>query len=338
MKAGCTAYDTIEEVHSTPLKELHRTSGCVVELHWQDEQTIDLLFVLAICFAIHNDKWAKRYTLQCFNCYFLSWAIIVITMRKSAVCGDGLNMAVQDGIRQGGNHVAWDVTSSVARWGWQWKRERTQKQGQDLDLDSQKRELALEREIEQERDLKRDLEQVQLECGPGQELELTAVRVQELMLVLDRVRLHWEWRRRLMQVLVPDREVEQEVLQVLGKILELELARALEQRQELLRWHLPQQPKERMRMRELARSLVLEPEAERERRRKLGIRLHRLKRLRVQERERVVKLLQERVLGGLGQIPLVLEWALALDWNLGAGGKNDTVILLDRLAKTNSYR
>jgi hypothetical protein len=93
MKAGCTAYDTIQEVKS--FKELDSTSHCVVELNWREEPTIDLLFVLSICFAIRNDKQADRYTLQCYNCYFLSWAIIVITMRKSAVCGAVLNTAVK---------------------------------------------------------------------------------------------------------------------------------------------------------------------------------------------------------------------------------------------------
>src|ERR1700734_3916749 len=78
MRAGCIAYDTITEVHSTNLKELHEMSNCVVELHWQGKQTIDLLFVLSICFAIQTNKWAKWYTLQSYNCYFLLWAIIVI--------------------------------------------------------------------------------------------------------------------------------------------------------------------------------------------------------------------------------------------------------------------
>ncbi|KIM89757.1 hypothetical protein PILCRDRAFT_195630 [Piloderma croceum F 1598] len=91
MKTGCIAYDTIQEVDSTSLKELNGTSSCVVELHWKSKGTIDLLFILSICFAIHNDKWANRYTLQRYNCYFLSWAIIGITMRKSAVCGAVFN-------------------------------------------------------------------------------------------------------------------------------------------------------------------------------------------------------------------------------------------------------
>ena len=90
MKTGCMAYDTIQELDSTSFEELDSTSSCVVELHWQGkerEETIDLSFVLCICFAIHSDKLADRYTLQRYSCYFLSWVIIGITMRQSAVCG-----------------------------------------------------------------------------------------------------------------------------------------------------------------------------------------------------------------------------------------------------------
>ena len=91
MKIGCIAYDTIQEVESNSLKQLDSASSCVVELHWQGEETIDLLFVLSICFAIYNDEWANRYTLQRYNCYFFSWAIIEITMRKSVVHGTVFN-------------------------------------------------------------------------------------------------------------------------------------------------------------------------------------------------------------------------------------------------------
>jgi hypothetical protein len=95
MKEGCTAYDTIEEVHSN---SLDGTSDCVVELHWQGDQTIDLLFVLSICFRTHNDKWTKRYTLQHYNCYFVSWTIIMIIVRGTTACRDGLKTALEHGI------------------------------------------------------------------------------------------------------------------------------------------------------------------------------------------------------------------------------------------------
>jgi hypothetical protein len=92
MKNGCTAHDSIQEVDS----ELDNTSSCVVELHWQSEseESIDISFVLSICFAIRNDKWADRYTLQRYNCYFLSWAIVAIIMRKSAVCGAAFSTGI----------------------------------------------------------------------------------------------------------------------------------------------------------------------------------------------------------------------------------------------------
>ena len=146
MKTGCIAYDTIQEVDSTSLKELDRTSSCVVELHWRGKETIDMLFVLSICFAIHNDKMANRYTLQRYNCYFLSWAIIEITMRKSAVCG-----AMFTGERR------WGLVQRVLRWAvWQGLAR------------------GLERELEREREL-----------GLERERELKRARVRALKLTLD---------------------------------------------------------------------------------------------------------------------------------------------------------
>jgi hypothetical protein len=119
MKMGCTAHDTIQEVDSTSLKELDSTSSCVVELHWENEESVDLLFVLSICFAIHNDKQAGRYTLQRYNCYFVSWAVIAITMRKSAVCEGVFNVWVWEMERQ-----EWDLEEEVP-WerGLEWQSE-----------------------------------------------------------------------------------------------------------------------------------------------------------------------------------------------------------------------
>jgi hypothetical protein len=98
MKEGCTPYDTIEEVDDTALKELDGTYECVVELRWRGEQTINLLFLLSICFRIHNDERAKRYTLQHYNCYFLSWTIIITVVRKSMTLEARLNAAQELGI------------------------------------------------------------------------------------------------------------------------------------------------------------------------------------------------------------------------------------------------
>ena len=84
MKAGCKTYDMVQMVGSRSLQELQKTSDCVVELHWPGEQTIDLLFVLSVCFALSQDHQAQKYTLQRYNCYFLSWTIIMIAVREAA--------------------------------------------------------------------------------------------------------------------------------------------------------------------------------------------------------------------------------------------------------------
>ena len=84
MKNGYIADDTIREVDSTSSKELDSTSSCVVELHWQIEESINLLFILSICFATRNSKWVDRYTLQRYNRYF-SWVTVAITMRGRSV-------------------------------------------------------------------------------------------------------------------------------------------------------------------------------------------------------------------------------------------------------------
>jgi hypothetical protein len=137
MKNGCTAHDTIQEVDSTSLKEWDKTSSCVVELHWQSEKSIDLSFVLSICFAIHNGKWGDRYTLQRYNCYFISWAIIVITMRKSAVCRAVFNIGkVQGGV--GGLEQELELEL-------EWELERQLARELELEL---ARELELERALE----------------------------------------------------------------------------------------------------------------------------------------------------------------------------------------------
>ncbi|KAG8742510.1 hypothetical protein FRC10_001344 [Ceratobasidium sp. 414] len=76
---GSEAYDTIHEV--TELDKVESTSECLVEL--RPNGTIDLLFILSICFSIHSDPKTQRYTLQRFNCYFFSWTITSIVARHS---------------------------------------------------------------------------------------------------------------------------------------------------------------------------------------------------------------------------------------------------------------
>ncbi|KIM70989.1 hypothetical protein PILCRDRAFT_17525, partial [Piloderma croceum F 1598] len=168
MKIGCIAFDTIQEVDSTSLRQLDSTSSCVVELRWQGKETIDLLFVLSICFSIQNDKLADRYTLQRYNCYFLSWVIIGITIRKSAICGAML-------------YTGPGMLERVLER--ELERELRLELRLDLDLD-----LALDLGRELGRELRRERE-------PERELKLELVRVREL--VLEQIQ---EWAHGLGQI------------------------------------------------------------------------------------------------------------------------------------------
>lgn len=76
---GSEAYDTIHEVKE--LDGIDSTSECLVEL--RPNGSIDLSFILSICFSIRSDPKTQRYTLQRFNCYFFSWTITSIVARHS---------------------------------------------------------------------------------------------------------------------------------------------------------------------------------------------------------------------------------------------------------------
>ncbi|CAE6425478.1 unnamed protein product [Rhizoctonia solani] len=89
---GSDAYDTIHEV--VDLDAIDSTSESLVEL--RSNGTIDLSFILSICFSIRNDPKTQRYTLQRFNCYFFSWTITSIIARHS---------------------VAWDTPAQLAESG-----------------------------------------------------------------------------------------------------------------------------------------------------------------------------------------------------------------------------
>ena len=197
MKTGCIAYDTIQEVDLTSLKDLDKTSSCVVELHWQGKEIIDLLFILSICFAIHNDKLSDRYTLQRYNCYFLSWAIIVITMRKSAVFGAVSNTGKGVPERVGEPELELEAEKLTVRleleqmrevkrvWGSEWERELVRELVREL-----MRELVRELELKRMQELKRvSVREL------GQELEL--VRARARVQVRERAR---EWAHGLGQI------------------------------------------------------------------------------------------------------------------------------------------
>jgi hypothetical protein len=315
MKSGCTAYDTIEEVRPNALKELGRTSGCVVELHWRGEQTIDLLIVLYVCFAIHNDKWAKRYTLQSYNCYFLSWAIIVITMRTSAICGTGLKMAVIRSIRRPDSDIATKYSagymmSYMVRW---------------------KQNQGLERELERKRELEPELERLESKWGRKWGRKLVLVerereRVRERELKLKR-EVEWERERELERELELElewaagvggggvakqlREQEQELMVMRERKYLLEQVQMQVQVQRQMR------AGKRMGLRELAQSLALKPGADLEWGRERELELESI-RVQLKERENELKCAREqwgqvlntvlnRVLD-IGQVPLGLGW------------------------------
>ncbi|KAF9517127.1 hypothetical protein BS47DRAFT_1483552 [Hydnum rufescens UP504] len=77
---GIESIDSIADVDS--LSDLDKTSHCLAEFHCQGSD-VDLLNVIKICFGIHSDPKAGRYTLQRFNCYFFAWTILVATARHA---------------------------------------------------------------------------------------------------------------------------------------------------------------------------------------------------------------------------------------------------------------
>jgi hypothetical protein len=78
MRCGCRAIDTIQEV--TSRHDLPKSHGILnVKVHSNAHLTIS--HILFICFGVHQDNKANRYTLQRYNCYFFSWTIIVLLLR-----------------------------------------------------------------------------------------------------------------------------------------------------------------------------------------------------------------------------------------------------------------
>jgi hypothetical protein len=82
MRTGCDAFDTIEMVSS---KGDLPPSNIVASFETSINPTaLDCLFILRICYAVKQGRTTWRYTLQNFNCYFLSWTIFMICTRKAA--------------------------------------------------------------------------------------------------------------------------------------------------------------------------------------------------------------------------------------------------------------
>ncbi|KAF9520793.1 hypothetical protein BS47DRAFT_1481162 [Hydnum rufescens UP504] len=77
---GTESIDTIADVKL--LSDLDKTSDFLAEFHCQGSD-VDLLNIIKICFGIHRDDKAGRYTLQRFNCYFFAWTMLVATARHA---------------------------------------------------------------------------------------------------------------------------------------------------------------------------------------------------------------------------------------------------------------
>jgi hypothetical protein len=308
MKVGCTAFDTIEEVLSTSLEELDKTSDCVVELIWGGKQTIDLLYVLSICFGIHTDKLAKRYTLQHYNCYFLSWTIVLLTMRKTATWGTGLHAALKRGVHRGVNRCVHGQQLEYAlRLGLEGQL------GWDLGW-GLSRELARELGLVLGRTLSRELKPV---------LKTARVHVRQWVLELTRNKQSaLDYAADLEFKLERERIRMQERVRVQELELELKLATVLERERE---WNIEQMLRPdtgRLHNRERELKLALERARERAQRLeekreedpqlegKLGLKLDQVRsRLLEAARDMAKELARE-----LAQVPLILGQELAQGW------------------------
>ncbi|KEP46886.1 hypothetical protein V565_177200, partial [Rhizoctonia solani 123E] len=78
---GSDAHDTIYEL--TDIDGIDSESESLIQLQFNG--TIDLSFLLFICFNIRSDPKTQRYTLQRFNCYFFSWTITSVLARHSVI-------------------------------------------------------------------------------------------------------------------------------------------------------------------------------------------------------------------------------------------------------------
>ncbi|KAG8742479.1 hypothetical protein FRC10_001375 [Ceratobasidium sp. 414] len=80
---GIEAEDTVRVLSKADFefKELEQTSKLLLRVHFPQGQ--DLIVILATCYGILADERAGRYTVTQFNCYFLSWAILITTARRT---------------------------------------------------------------------------------------------------------------------------------------------------------------------------------------------------------------------------------------------------------------
>lgn len=82
---GSEAIDTIEEILPEDFEATRSSSTAVACIELSKPLGLD--HVLFVCYSIQQDDKARRYTLQRFNCYFLSWTIITSIFRYSFYTG-----------------------------------------------------------------------------------------------------------------------------------------------------------------------------------------------------------------------------------------------------------
>ncbi|KAH7334987.1 hypothetical protein B0J17DRAFT_630933 [Rhizoctonia solani] len=80
---GCVANDYIQYFRPTTYEVStlgSKSSELVAEIHFPHE--LDIMDVLAICYAIYEGDRTRKYTLQRFNCYFLCGTILLALSRR----------------------------------------------------------------------------------------------------------------------------------------------------------------------------------------------------------------------------------------------------------------
>ncbi|KAG9094759.1 hypothetical protein FS749_011892 [Ceratobasidium sp. UAMH 11750] len=88
-RSGCPARDLIEWFPKVQRKPdvpdkpdvPNKPSALIVEVGFPSE--FDILDVLAVCCPIQKQPRARRYTLQCYNCYFFCCAVLSVLARRS---------------------------------------------------------------------------------------------------------------------------------------------------------------------------------------------------------------------------------------------------------------
>ncbi|KAF8594612.1 hypothetical protein BDV93DRAFT_565241 [Ceratobasidium sp. AG-I] len=86
---GSTAHDLVETFSSEELALGQEDSEVISRITFPNE--LDLLDILAICYALHQGEKTRHYTLQRFNCYFFAWSIITVLTRRVAHWGNTLS-------------------------------------------------------------------------------------------------------------------------------------------------------------------------------------------------------------------------------------------------------